>query len=166
MTLTFGIDPGATHKKHSDSQRGTGWCLMAHYDDLTPNLVEWGHVVGGPAEWLHAVFYDAHLSEALWKADRFVCENFVMFNDRAKPDPLQIIGQMEMYAMLKEKQIIKRMPGQRLAVSHDDLKRIGMWPGAKGHADTAQAIRHVLAQLMQEGNVPTMAMVSPDDTGD
>jgi len=97
------------------------------------------------------------------EATEFVVENFKLLNPRAKIDPLEIVGMMKMWCAINKRHMTLQMPGQRTSVSHEDLKRIGMWPGGSGHADTAQAIRHVLAALMAKGHIPTMRLLCPPE---
>lgn len=169
MTLIFGIDPGADHKKHSVSERGTGWALIEVSDNVAapPRLVSSGHVLGGPDAALAELTdrktgYSPHsMRGAFLQANIAVVENFKLFDKNADPAPLEIIGAMKLYCILEGKQIVVQMPGERGGVTHDDLKRIGMWPGGRGHADTAQAIRHILSWLMKKRHKPTMMLVSP-----
>lgn len=161
----FGIDPGAEHAKHVTSERGSGWCVIDAEPGGTdaPVVIESGKINGGPDELIEA-FDKGHpaLKYIVRSADVLLVENFRLLNVRANTDPLIIIGQMQMLAYMHDLRFVKREPRQRNTVSHDDLKRIGMWPGGAGHADEAQAIRHVLAYLMDLGHMGTMQLISPD----
>ena len=167
--LIFGVDGGAdlAAKAVVKSVRGTGWCLV-RYTETTVELAAYGQVVGGPDAWLEAITglatehgeHDPAWS-ALREATGLVVENFVLLNARAKIDPLEIVGMMRMWGAVHRRPVAVRMPKQREAVSHDDLHRVGMWPGGAGHADTAQAIRHVLSWLMSQGHLPTIMLLAP-----
>lgn len=170
MTYIFGIDPGADHKKHSVSERGTGWALIEVHDNVNtpPTLAASGHVLGGPDSLLAELVKPGNVLQQQWAmrscfllASIVVVENFKLFDKNADPAPLEIIGMMKLYCALESKEIVVQMPGERGGVTHDDLKRIGMWPGGRGHADTAQAIRHILSWLMKKRHKPTMMLVSP-----
>lgn len=164
MTRIFAVDPGGAHKKFTKSDRGTGWCLMEIIDELAPPvLVGHGQVVGGPDEFITEYSSESRMRNAMMQADVVVTEDFVLLNARANTDPLEIIGMVRMFALEHGKMFVKQMPGKRKATDHDDLKRIGMWPGGAGHADTAQAIRHALAYLLNRLHRGTMVLVQPDD---
>lgn len=164
MTLIFAVDPGGAHKKFTKSDRGTGWCLMEVTGQTSPPaLVDHGQVVGGPDEFISEYSRGITMRAAMMQADVVVTEDFVLLNARANTDPLEIIGMVRMFALEHGKTFVKQMPGKRKATDHDDLKRIGMWPGGAGHADTAQAIRHALAYLLNSLHRGTMIMVQPDD---
>lgn len=167
----FGIDPGAEHAKHVTSERGSGWCLIDA--DFTPQkgaatppvVIASGKINGGPDELIKALEEDHEALKHALSADTLLVENFKLLTMRASTDPLIIIGQMQMFASINGMKFVKRMPRQRETVSHDDLKRIGMWPGGAGHADEAQAIRHVLAYLMDLGHMGAMMLIDPDPEG-
>lgn len=156
----FGVDPGGEHQAHTvDSQRGTGWCLFEVRDDAPAILESHGHVLGGPNTWVRAMTDSDHPAHrALRLSTRAVVEGFRLFNIKASADPLETIGMMKLWSVINGKELKVSRPGQRTGVSHDDLKRMGMWPGGRGHADTAQAIRHVLSAIMAEGHQPTIEL--------
>ena len=159
------IDPGAQHDKHVTSERGTGWALFETrnpYDK--PLLKEYGQIVGGPDEFMAAMVDDVAFRRSLNQADVILVEGFKLMNMRAKTDPLLIIGMVRMYALMAGKApAVVQPPRGRTLVDHDDLKRINMWPGGKGHADTAQAIRHGLSYLLNNGHVGTQVLIQPDE---
>ena len=168
MRLIFGTDGGARHEKHVTSGRGTGWCEVMVENDPTapPRLMDGGQVVGGPDQWLDAITLVPKTGSqpaalAAHRATEFVTENFTLINARAKIDPLEIVGMMKMLARTTGRPHYTQEPSQRNLVSHDDLKRIGWWPGGAGHADQAQAIRHVLSRLLREGHLGTATMLKP-----
>lgn len=166
--FVFGCDPGARHEKHVDSKRGTGWCLVFVPDDVSaePVLLEHGQVVGGPDEWLDAInlpSFGKPAYHALMQATEYVVEGFTKRIAAAKIDPLEIVGMMRMSAAIRGIRCDVSRPVERIIVTHEDLKRIGWWPGGAGHADTAQSIRHVLATLIQEGHPGTSRLISPPD---
>lgn len=173
------IDGGGDHaaNKVTESMRGTGWCLLKVHAQYAPVLVAHGQVRGGPAAWLEAIITAKkvainldeewnNLRRALQVATHMVVEDFKLI--RPVPpgvniDPLEIVGMMEMWCALRGTPLTRQMPSERLAVTHDDLKLIDMWPGGTGHADTAQAIRHGLVALMKQRHQPTMRLISPPD---
>lgn len=163
----FCVDGGADHAKNNvvQSKRGTGWCLLTCTDTTEPELLAFGHVLGGPNAWLDAITTRNSIDPAytaLRRATVLVVEDFKLINARAKIDPLEIVGMMKMWGACNRVNVVLRTPKSRLGVSHEDLKRIGMWPGGGGHADTAQAIRHGLSALMAKGHEPTMRLISPE----
>jgi len=164
--MLMAIDPGAEHDKHVTSERGTGWALFQVHLGTTnpPTLEAYGQIVGGPDEFMEAMVDDVAFRRSLNQADTVLVEGFKLMNMRAKTDPLLIIGMVRMYALMAgKKPAIVQPPRGRTLVDHDDLKRINMWPGGKGHADTAQAIRHGLSYLLNNGHVGTQMLVQPDE---
>ena len=160
--LIFGVDGGGEQKKNSlKSDRGTGWCLIqvdAVDDMVLPELMEHGQIAGGPdnfLQWVH---------EALeWtRAEVMVVENFRPMSARVDAGPLEIVGMVKAIGLLTNKKVVVREPSQRTLVSHDDLKANAMWPGGAGHADTAQAIRHVISWLISTGHTGTINLFAPD----
>lgn len=164
----FSLDPGAEHGAHTKSRRGSGWCRISWHPDSVV-LEEHGHIIGGPGMLLEALtgkVNDVGQHDPAWyalrAADRLVVEGFDAWNTAAKIDPLESVGMMRMYGALNGLATFVQRAGERTSVSHEDLHRIGMWPGATGHADTAQSIRHALVHLMKFGHRPTIDLVVPD----
>lgn len=163
--LIFGVDGGADHKKHTKSDKGSGWCLMeaaAVNPYEPPKLLSYGQTIGGPDAFLKAMEKDSELAKAMERADQLIVEDFVQLNARADPGPLEVVGMIKMYGLLMKRPVATRMPSQRTLVSHEDLKANEMWPGGAGHADTAQAIRHVLSWLIANDHPGTIALFAPD----
>ena len=166
-TWVVSVDGGGDQAKGTKEVRGTGWALLRVHEDRPPELLATGLIRGGPTPFLAAAADPGSaLREALAICDQLVVENFKLLNPRAKIDPLEIVGMVRMYGMMTGIPVAVQMPGQRNIVSHDDLKRIGMWPGGAGHADEAQAVRHALAWASLQGNAPTIGLLSPDPDGE
>lgn len=158
--LILAVDPGGRHKKHTPkSPRGTGWILIEANDEVVKKWAG-GLIVGSPEKTIESMV-SGELREALNMSTQLVVENFVKLNPRADPSPLETVGAMRMEALLSGKPLSVRMPGQRNLVSHDDLKRIGWWPGGAGHADEASATCHGLSWLLDHGHLPTAMLVNP-----
>lgn len=162
MTLVLAIDGGADQHRGTQAVRGTGWAALTVPDDGRPTLEETGLIPGGPTPFLTEMGRSSNIRTWASVADQLVVENFLPLNAKAKIDPLEIVGMVRMWGMVFNTPVAVQNPSQRMIVSHDDLKRIGMWPGGAGHADEAQAVRHALAWASISGHMPTIAMLSPD----
>lgn len=165
MIELVAIDGGGDQQRGAQEVRGTGWAALSLPDDGPPVLRATGLIPGGPTPFLHELGRSSELRQYVAVADQLVVENFKLLNSRAKIDPLEIVGMVRMWGMIYHVPVAVQMPAQRTIVSHDDLKRIGMWPGGKGHADEAQAVRHGLAWASLQGHAPTIGLLSPDPEG-
>jgi len=157
------VDGGGDQQKTTREIRGSGWSLI-QFGDHPPLVLDGGLVPGGPDPFLAEITRDgSRLGEALRnEADQLVVENFVPLIPRVNAGPLEIVGMMKTLGWAYDLPVAVQMPGQRTIVSHDDLKKHGYWPGGKGHADQAQAVRHALAWAILQGNRPTVELFAPD----
>lgn len=163
----MGIDPGAdADRTTKERTRGTGWSVVHVPEQGFPRRVAGGVILGGPDDFLRAVRGagdDPAFGGHLMGATELVVENFTKQVSAAKIHPLEIIGMVRMFCAMRVLPLTINMPGARKLVSHDDLKEKGWWPGGAGHADEAQALRHVLSKLLREPHVPTAMLFHPPD---
>lgn len=163
--IILAIDPGAKQKKGTLDVRGTGVAALEICDDVPPVLRGTLLAPGGTQaliDWLTGPLWVPMRS--WWQqADVVVVENFLHLNPQANIEPLEMVGVIRGIGAAQGKRVIVQNPDERTIVSHDDLKRIGMWPGGAGHADEAQAVRHGLAWALKSGNRPTIELLAPDD---
>jgi hypothetical protein len=159
------IDPGAKQKAGTLDKRGTGVAVLEVHDDKPPVLRGTLLAPGGTQtliDWLTGPLYVPMRS--WWDiADEVVVENFLHLNAQANIEPLEMVGVIRGLGAAQGKPVVVQNPADRTIVSHDDLKRVGMWPGSAGHADEAQAVRHALARALRSGNRPTVELLAPDD---
>lgn len=162
--IVIAIDPGSRQKKGTLEKRGTGWAALEIHDDKPPALRETLLAPGGTDALLHDITEANTWPRMLWlQADVVVVENFLHLNPQANIEPLEMVGVVRGIGAAQGKRVVVQNPADRTIVSHDDLKRIGMWPGGSGHADEAQAVRHALAWALKNGNRPTIEALAPDD---
>lgn len=165
--IILAIDPGARQKAGTLDVRGTG-VAMLEFSDQSPVLRGTLLAPGGAQtliDWLTGPLWVPMRS--WWQqADHVVVENFLHLNAQANIEPLEMVGVVRGVAAAQGKPVTVQNPGERDIVSHDDLKRIGMWPGGKGHADEAQAVRHGLTWALKNGNRPTIELLAPDQGDD
>lgn len=167
MTIILAIDPGARQKKGTLDVRGTGWARLVVHDDRPPELKDTYLAPGGTQALLDHIAGPWTPFRELWQtADIVIVENFILLEARANIEPLEMVGVVRGIGAAQGKTVVVQNPGDRTIVSHDDLKRVGMWPGGKGHADEAQAVRHGLAWALKNGNRPTIELLAPDGTDD
>lgn len=162
MTTILAIDPGSKQKKGTLDVRGTGWAVMEIWPDVPPELLATGLHPGGTQSLLDGIQGDGELADYMHRARLVVVENFRLLEARASIEPLEMVGVIRGFCAAQGKTVVVQEPADRTIVSHDDLKRIGMWPGGKGHADEAQAVRHGLAWASKSGNRPTVELLVPD----
>lgn len=164
--IILAIDPGAKQKPGTLDVRGTGVAALEFHNDKPPVLRGTLLMPGGTAmliDWLTGGGQMTPVRSWWQEADHVVVENFVHLNAAANIEPLEMVGVIRGIAAAQGKPVTVQNPGERDIVSHDDLKRIGMWPGGKGHADEAQAVRHGLTWALKAGNRPTIELLAPDD---
>lgn len=165
MTTVVIIDPGAKQKAGTLDVRGTGWALIGIGTE-PPQLLG-THLSGGGTDRLILDVMLDSVCKMMWDlADIVIVENFRLLEARANIEPLEMVGVIRGIGAAQGKRVIVQEPADRTIVSHDDLKRIGMWPGGAGHADEAQAVRHGLAWALKEGNRPTVELLAPDEPDD
>lgn len=163
MTVVVAIDPGAKQKSTTLDVRGTGWARVVVHDDRPPELKDTYLAPGGTRALVDHITGLWTPFRELWQtADVIVVENFILLEARANIEPLEMVGVVRGIGAAQGKSVVVQNPDERTIVSHDDLKRIGMWPGGKGHADEAQAVRHALAWALRSGNRPTVELLAPD----
>lgn len=161
--IVFAVDPGSKQQKGTLDVRGTGWAALGVHAVRPPELLATGLLPGG-TDALLAALQDTERAAGAWfhQAEQVVVENFILREARASIEPLEMAGLVRGLCAALGKPCVKQNPDQRTIVSHDDLKRVGMWPGGAGHADEAQAVRHGLTWAMIDGNLPTISLLSPD----
>lgn len=167
MTTIVIIDPGAKQKSGTLDVRGTGWARIAVHEDRPPELKDTYLGRGGTAALLDHITGPWTPFRELWQtADVVIVENFRLLEARANIEPLEMVGVVRGIGAAQGKRVVVQEPADRTIVSHDDLKRVGMWPGGAGHADEAQAVRHGLAWALKSGNRPTVELLAPDEPDD
>lgn len=165
MITVLAIDPGARQQASTLEKRGTGVALLQFSDNEPPTLV-WTYLISGGTDsllgTLTGTMYWGPIQEWFKLADIVIVENFRLREARANIEPLEMVGVVRGIGAAQGKRVIVQEPADRTIVSHDDLKRVGMWPGGAGHADEAQAVRHGLAWALKTGNRPTVELLAPD----
>lgn len=85
---------------------------------------------------------------------QIVCEDFIITTETAKKTiggnwSIELIGALKYLCYIHGVPITMQRPGDRMSISHDQLKTLGYWHvGGDGHAN--QASRHAVVYMLDE----------------